>query len=94
MQAALGIMGITIFIAILFFLPETSHPGARGIDKLRAKLMEAGASSSRIIVFVNPCRPLALMRSPNVLAVVRTLEPLNCLRYLIFHRLLQDFLYF
>lgn len=72
MQAALGIVGIVIFIAILFFFPETSHPGARGIDKLRAERMKTGASSSRTLVFVNPCRPLALMRSPNVLAVVRT----------------------
>ena len=94
MQVALGTVGIVIFIAILFFLPETSHPGARGIDKLRMDSMKTEASSSRMFVFVNPIRPLALMRSPNVLAVVRTLEPLNRLRYLIFHSLLQDFLYF
>ena len=94
MQAALGVMGIAIFVAILLFLPETSHPGTRGIDKLAVKLVESGAYPSRMLVFVNPFKPLTLMRSPNLMIVVSPLESLNCLHYLILSRLLQDFLCF
>ena len=93
MQVALGLVGVAIFLAILLFLPETSHPGTRGIDKLATELMEPGVSSSRMFVFVNPFRPLTLMKSPNLMVVVSPLESLNCL-LLILPRLLQDFLYF
>jgi hypothetical protein len=91
MQLALGLMGVAIFVAILLFLPETSHPGTRGIDKLAVKMVESGASSSRMLVFVNPFRPLTLMRSPNLMVVVSPLELLRCLHHLILYRLLQDF---
>jgi hypothetical protein len=62
MQLALGVMGALVFIAIFLFLPEPSHPGARGVDKL-----QAGSSK---FVFVNPLRPLWLLRSPNLLLTV------------------------
>jgi hypothetical protein len=65
MQLALGITGFLIFVSILLFFPETSHPGARGIDKLR--LESPGAASP---IFVNPFRCLWLLRSPNFMAVV------------------------
>jgi len=94
MQVALGVLGVAIFVAILLFLPETSHPGTRGIDKLVTELVESGASSSRMIVFVNPFKALTLMRSPNLMVVVSALESLNCLYYLILSRLSQDFSYF
>ena len=32
MQGSLGTTGFIIFVSILLFFPETSHPGARGID--------------------------------------------------------------
>lgn len=60
-QLALGMMGCLAFIAIFLFFPETSHPGARGVDKLPC--------GDRRLVFVNPLRPLLLLRSPNILAV-------------------------
>ncbi|KAF4614431.1 hypothetical protein D9613_003523 [Agrocybe pediades] len=34
-QAVLGLAGAIIFFIVYFFFPETSHPGTRGIDKLR-----------------------------------------------------------
>ncbi|KAF8061835.1 major facilitator superfamily domain-containing protein [Lyophyllum atratum] len=61
MQLVMGGVGGVMFICMLLFFPETSHPGTRGIDKLPA--------ASRKWVFVNPLRPLALLRSPNLLAV-------------------------
>ena len=68
MQAVLGITGFMIFVSILLFLPETSHPGARGIDKLRL----TGAEPS--MVFINPFKSLLLLRSPNLFAVVSSLH--------------------
>jgi hypothetical protein len=46
---------------MLWFLPETSHPGSRGVDKL-----ELGA---RKWVVLNPLKSLGLLRSPNLFAV-------------------------
>lgn len=71
MQAALGVMGVSIFLAVFFLLPETSHPGTRGMDKLRA------TCPNRMFVFVNPFKPLTLLRSPNILAVVGPFESLT-----------------
>ena len=71
MQAALGITGFMTFVSILLFFPETSQPGARGIDKLQ--LTTAGAAS-RPVVFINPFKCLLLLRSPNLLAVVSSLH--------------------
>lgn len=67
MQASFGVSGFMIFMSILLFFPETSHPGARGIDKLR--LTPTGAAP-RIVVFINPFKSLLLLRSPNFMAVV------------------------
>ena len=66
MQVLLGVCGLLEFVLMYFLFPETSQPGARGIDKLaledRAKF-----------IFINPLRPLALLRSPNLLLIVRVL---------------------
>ncbi|TFK65161.1 MFS general substrate transporter [Pluteus cervinus] len=62
MQALLGITTTFLLIWVVVALPETSHPGARGVDKARAE----GKKPSW---FVNPLRPLALLRSPNILFV-------------------------
>lgn len=58
-----GLCGFAVFSWILTMLlqPETSQPGARGIDKAR----EAGKRDGW--VWLNPLRSLALLRSPNVL---------------------------
>ncbi|KAI0782099.1 major facilitator superfamily domain-containing protein [Abortiporus biennis] len=62
MQGCLFIYAILMFITTLFFLPETSHPGTRGVEKVT----EAG-DKSRFVV-INPFKCLALLRSPNALA--------------------------
>jgi hypothetical protein len=76
MQFALLACGILSFLVVLFFLPETSHPQTRGIDK--AMMIEESSSggeggrgrSGRKWVWVNPLASLWLLRSPNLLAVV------------------------
>lgn len=60
------------FIAVAACLPETCHQGTRGIDKL------GGTASSRKFVWINPFASLGLLRSPNLLAMVR---PRNCIPY-------------
>ncbi|KAF5318029.1 hypothetical protein D9619_012107 [Psilocybe cf. subviscida] len=66
MQGSLGVMGLIAWLAIVFFFPETSQPGARGIDQLRKK---EGQNYRPRFVFVNPLRPLALLRSPNLFLI-------------------------
>ncbi|KAF9009718.1 major facilitator superfamily domain-containing protein [Cyathus striatus] len=63
MQFGLGVCGVFTFIITLLFFPETSHPGARGIEKLHA----AGKRTPRWRpVFLNPFSPLWMLRSPNL----------------------------
>ncbi|KAF8888354.1 major facilitator superfamily domain-containing protein [Infundibulicybe gibba] len=59
MQLALAIAGFLAFVIMLLFFPETSHP-ARPASSLW-RLWKP--------YFINPLRPLALLRSPNILAV-------------------------
>lgn len=61
----LSLSGIILFIFMYLYLPETSHPNSRGVD--RALRNPDGA---RKFVFVNPFGSLYLLRSPNVIAVV------------------------
>ena len=68
MQSILGITGCIIFTSMMLFFPETSHPGARGVDKLQ---LESTRGAPRSLVFINPLRTLWLLRSPNILALVR-----------------------
>lgn len=68
MQGSIGIVGLIAFIAMFFFFPETSQPGARGIDKLKA---EEGDRYRKRFIFVNPLRPMLLLRSPNLFLIVR-----------------------
>lgn len=65
MQLIIAFFGCMIFIAMLILFPETSHPGTRGIDRRRKK--HPDRSSFKLI---NPIKPLGLLRSPNLLAVV------------------------
>ena len=63
-----GLCGFAVFSLILTLLlqPETSQPGARGIDKARSAGKKDGW------VWLNPLRSLALLKSPNVLFLVCT----------------------
>lgn len=73
LQLLLGVMGCVLFVVLYKFLPETSHPGERGIDKLKAKEDSGPGSASSfrqyLPVFLNPLAPLGLMRYPNLLLV-------------------------
>jgi hypothetical protein len=70
-QFGLCISGVVAFILMLVYLPETSHPNTRGIDKLRI----ANTTRSRWrILFFDPFKSLGLLRSPNLFAVVRLLD--------------------
>ncbi|KAF9043987.1 major facilitator superfamily domain-containing protein [Panaeolus papilionaceus] len=64
MQFALGVVAIFALALILVTLPETSHPGERGIDKLDPSSLPTWRP-----VLINPLRPLWLLRSPNLLAI-------------------------
>ncbi|KIM80027.1 hypothetical protein PILCRDRAFT_73598 [Piloderma croceum F 1598] len=74
MQFALLACGLLSFLAVLFFLPETSHPQTRGIDK--ARMIEESSSGGEgrrggkrwKWVWINPLASLWLLRSPNLLA--------------------------
>lgn len=69
MQASLGIVGLIALALVLVFLPETSHPGTRGIDNAEADLAHE-EKKSRGLVMLNPFSALALMRSPVLLLTV------------------------
>ena len=71
MQAPLGACGLLEFVLMYFLFPETSQPGARGIDKLALE-------ERTKFIFINPLRPLALLRSPNLLLIVRCFDELRC----------------
>ena len=69
MQGSLGVVGFLTFCMIYCWFPETSQPGSRGIDKMRA---ESGENAKDHFYFINPLRPLLLLRSPNLLLIVST----------------------
>ena len=69
MQGFFGVYGFLIFCMIYCWFPETSQPGSRGIDKMRA---ESGGNSKDHFYFINPLRPLLLLRSPNLFLIVST----------------------
>ena len=71
MQGSLGLVGLIAFITIYFLFPETSQPGARGIDKMKAANQ---IDSSKSFIFINPLQSLWLLRSPTMLATVRPLS--------------------
>ena len=59
-----GLIGFTTFY---FLFPETSQPGARGIEKMNA----SNGIDSPTFKFINPLEPLWLLRSPSMLLTVR-----------------------
>lgn len=60
MQLILGVIGGVIFVLIFLLFPETGHPVSTP-EQGRCKFLT-----------VNPLKPLWLMRSPNLLAIVRS----------------------
>jgi hypothetical protein len=68
MQLSLGLIGLIIFVFVLFVFPETYHPGERGVDKTDPSELPTWRP-----ILLNPLKPLLLLRSPNLMAVVRLL---------------------
>jgi MFS family permease len=73
-------LSASAFLLMYTQLPETSHPGTRGVDRaLKAERVVAGVGDEDDYpqkwkwVWLNPFASLALLRAPNILAVVRTL---------------------
>ncbi|KAJ6576582.1 MFS general substrate transporter [Mycena vulgaris] len=64
MQFILALSAAIGFVFILVLLPETSHPGTRGVEKLIRD-----TNGAKRYAFVNPLKSLWLLRSPNLLAV-------------------------
>ena len=62
MQAGIGFASLLTFVLMYVGMPETSHPGTRGVDK------QFGGEFKW--VWLNPFRCLWYMRSPNLLALV------------------------
>ena len=62
MQTGVGVAALLTYLLMRIGLPETSHPGTRGIDK------EFGGKFRW--VWLNPFKCLWYMRSPNLFALV------------------------
>jgi len=60
----LSLVGLIGFTTFYFLFPETSQPGARGIEKMNEA---KGTGSSTSFIFINPLEPLWLLRSPSIL---------------------------
>ncbi|CCM04535.1 uncharacterized protein FIBRA_06716 [Fibroporia radiculosa] len=65
MQYVLFVAGLMALVHVVVFLPETSHPGARGVDKL----LDDDEVARPKWVWLNPFRCLALFRGPSILVV-------------------------
>ena len=68
MQLYLAAVGLFQFCWMYIYFPETAQPGTRGIEKLSK--VEGLEHHDRRIMFINPLRPLTLLRSPNLLLIV------------------------
>ncbi|KAJ7502894.1 MFS general substrate transporter [Mycena galericulata] len=73
-QFGLFFVGLFVYLGMLLLLPETSHPGTRGIDKIEPELIDGSEpQASRKFtmrwVWLNPFSCLWLLRSPNLLLV-------------------------
>lgn len=61
MHYAFFVAALILLIVVAFLLPETSHPGARGVEK---------AGPVRGLVWLNPFKSFWLLQSPNLMATV------------------------
>ena len=67
MQGFLGVVGFLNFCMIHCWFPETSQPGSRGVDEMRA---DSGEDAKDHSYFINPLRPLLLLQRPNLFLIV------------------------
>ena len=67
MQVYLATAGLFEFFWMYIYFPETSQPGTGGIDEFS---VSDGLKHPPRVTFINPLRPLALLRSPNLLLIV------------------------
>lgn len=72
MQSALAVAGFMTFALMAIWLPETSQPGTRGVDK--ATQSSDGETRRWKWVWLNPLASLGLLRSPNLMLVVRLIR--------------------
>ena len=70
MQGSLGVVGFIAYCIMFLFFPETSQPGSRGIDKVRASQGPDAKNKKIGFIFINPLRLMLLLRSPNLLLIV------------------------
>ena len=73
MQLALLISAVVAFFALYLWLPETSQPNTRGVDKSAEDVPPEARKVQ--LVFLNPLKDLALLRSPVILSVVCQIQP-------------------
>jgi len=69
LHSSLGVWGSIEMVLIYLFFPETSHPHPGGIRELTAPFN---------FVWINPFSSLWLLRSPNIMAVVRLCFSSDC----------------
>ncbi|KAF8577031.1 MFS general substrate transporter [Ramaria rubella] len=71
MQLLIFSMGLVGFISVATFLPETSHPGCRGIDKYFTPDVIGVPAKKRAWkwVWLSPFQSLTLLRGPVILLV-------------------------
>ena len=67
MQTGVGFAAFLTYVLMYVGMPDTSHPGTRGIDKRFDGKFKW--------VWLNPFKCLWYMRSPNLLALVSQLLP-------------------
>lgn len=68
MQMGIAVAAMLVFLIMYLYLPETSQPNARGIDKLNEGLPIHEQKWK--FTLLNPFANLALLRSPVVLSTV------------------------
>ncbi|KAJ7729532.1 MFS general substrate transporter [Mycena maculata] len=72
-QLGLFLVGFCVYLGMLLLLPETSHPGTMGKDKIEPELADGSEGQPRQKfkwVWLNPFSCLWLLRSPNLLLTI------------------------
>lgn len=64
MHYAFFIFSLVLLLVVVLFLPETSHPGSRGVDK----------SNTRGLVWLNFFKSFWILQSPNIMSMVRPIS--------------------